>query len=351
MPKRIAVVMLACALVACGGGKKQADAPKKSPTPPPPPRAVLTGLIVTDTAVLGRPALAIKIENSEASLPQAGLQLADVVYEQIAEGGITRLIAVYQSRTCDQVVPVRSARLMDANILLSMRAWLAYSGAHVVVEDALKRSKLPLLRYGQYPSAFRRTSSRSAPHNLVTTCPGLWKIAKGSAPPANFFSFAEQPPMLPSPVASGSPSGSPGASPSPSAVSKGTGVDVIFSESQTSKWRFDAAKDSYVRAQNGKAHTLADGSQVSARNVLLLYVKIKEAGYLDPAGNPAYDVVVTGTGKAVLFRNGVKVVGSWNHATAADVMTYVDSTGKPMLFAPGNTWVELVPDTAKVGGV
>jgi hypothetical protein len=347
MPKRAALVavVLAATLVACGGGGSK-KAPEAKKSPPPPPRAALTGLIVTDQAVLARPALAIKVENSSSALPQGGLQLADVVYEQIAEGGITRFIAVFQSKTCNQVVPVRSARLMDANILLSMHAWLAYSGAHPVVENALARSRLPLIRYGAYPSAFSRTSSRRAPHNLVTTCAALWKIAKGAPPPSNFFTFAEQPPALPSPAASGS--GSPSASPSPSAVSRGTAVKVTFSDSQTSIWRYDGTKDAYLRWQGSNRHVLADGSQVNARNVLVLYVKLKDGGYLDPAGNPAYEVVVTGSGKALLYRNGVRVTGTWSHPAAADVMTYTDATGKPMTFAPGNTWIELVPDTGSV---
>jgi hypothetical protein len=346
--RRGLIAVLAVAMIACGGGggpSKKSGA-QASKSPPPPPRAALTGLIVTDQSVLGRPALAIKVENSSSSLPQVGLQLADVVYEQIAEGGITRFIAVYQSKTCNQVIPVRSARLMDANILLSMRAWLAYSGAHPVVENALVRSKLPLIRYGAYPNAFSRTSSRRAPHNLVTTCPALWKIAKGAPPPAGFLTFAEQPPVLPSPVAS--VSGSPSASPSPSAVSRGTGLNVKFSDSQTSMWRYDGTKDAYLRLQGGTKHVLADGSQVNARNVLVLYVKLKDGGYLDPAGNPAYDAVVTGSGKALLFRNGLKVTGTWAHPSAAQLMTFTDSTGRAMTFAPGNTWVELVPDTGSV---
>jgi DUF3048 family protein len=341
MPRKAIVVLFALALVACSSGKKT---PQAKSSPPPPPRSSLTGLIVSDANVLKRAALAIKIENSVQARPQSGLGDADVVYEELAEGGITRFIALYQSKTCGNVGPVRSARLVDPNILLPYHAWMAYSGAHPLVQAALKRSGLPLIEYNDYPKAFRRSSARPAPHNLYSTCDQLWKIAKGSAPPANLFSFDEQPPLLPSP----STSGSPGASPSPSAVSKGTHCQIDFSESQTSIWRFNPAKDAYLRSQGSHPHLLADGTQVSARNVLLLYVKVKPGGYLDPAGNPAYEVVVTGTGKASLFRNGLKVSGTWSHPDAKSLFSYTDSTGKAMQLAPGVTWIELVPEGSAV---
>jgi len=79
-----------------------------------------------------------------------------------------------------------------------------------------------------------------------------------------------------------------------------------------------------------------------------MVVKVKPGGYLDPAGNPAYEVVVTGSGKLTLYRNGLKVSGTWSRATANDQMTMTDSTGKPMELAPGVTWIELVPDTSTV---
>jgi len=202
------------------------------------------------------------------------------------------------------------------------------------------------MEYNNYPSAFRRSSSRPAPHNLFSTCPQLFKIAKGPTAPGNLFTFVEQPPVLPSPSPSGSASA--GGSPSPSAVSKGSAVKIVFSESQTSIWRYAAAKDAYFRSQGSQAHKLDDGSQVSARNVLVLTVKVKDGGYVDPAGNPAYEIVATGTGKAQLFRNGLKVSGTWSHPDPKSAFTFTDSTGGPMQLAPGVTWIELVPDTGTV---
>src|ERR1051326_1607742 len=156
MTKRAAIVLLGLALIACGGSKGGKPSAAKSTAPPPPPRSSLTGLIAGDPSVLKRCVLAIKVENSTAARPQSGLQAADVVYEEIAEGGITRFIAMYQSNGSNNVGPVRSARLVDPNILKLYNAVLVYSGAHPVVQAAVQHSGIPLIEYGSYPSAFRR---------------------------------------------------------------------------------------------------------------------------------------------------------------------------------------------------
>src|SRR5438093_3014474 len=122
MRKTALACMLALALAACGGGKS----PGKK-TAPLPPRSSLTGLIVADASVLKRTVLAIKVENSIDARPQSGLGAADIVYEELAEGGITRFIALYQSEDSAKIGPVRSARLVDPQILVEYKAMLAYS--------------------------------------------------------------------------------------------------------------------------------------------------------------------------------------------------------------------------------
>ena len=328
--RKVALVCSLClALVACGGGTKK---PQASKSPPPPPRSSLTGLVVADAKVLKRPVIAVKVENSIDARPQSGLDDADVVYEEIAEGGITRFIALYQSQDAPVIGPVRSARLVDPNVLKQFRAILAFSGAHPIVQDALARSGIKLLSYLDYPEAYYRSSARQAPHNLFTSLKRLYKFAKGALPPTNIFRFAEQPPVLPSPSASPSP-----------ALARGSHVQINFSEQQTSLWRYSAAKDVYLRWQGSSRHLLTGGSQVSARNVLLLYVKVKMTNILDPAGNPSPDVEVIGSGRLALFRNGIEVKGTWKRAAVDDQTTMTDVTGAPVSLAPGITWIELVP--------
>lgn len=338
----LTTIALGFALAACGGGGKAAERRKG---PPPPPRSPLTGLIVADAGVLKRPVMAIKVENSRPARPQAGLGEADIVYEELAEGGITRFIALYHSQDVAKVGPVRSARLVDPQILVEYRAALAYSGAHHLVQKALVKSGIPLLAHGRNGAAFWRAKNRFAPHNLYTSTAKLWALlkGKGSMPPSEMFRFNEQPPALPSP--------SPSASPSPSSVSAGPGAKIPFSYSQTSIWRYDSTKDAYLRWQGSNRHLLEDGSQVQARNVLVLFVKIGETAIVDAAGNNSPDVVVTGTGKLALYRNGIRVDGTWTRASEGARSLLVDRQGAPIMLAPGATWVELVPVEVEVTSV
>lgn len=346
MRKTAFACLLALGLAACGGGSASPDAAKRN-SPPPPPRSGLTGLIVADANVLQRPVLAVKVENSFAARPQTGLQYADVVYEELAEGGITRFIALFESQDAQEVGPVRSARLVDADILLEYNAMLAYSGAHHIVQEHLLKSGVVLLSHGKIGSpVYYRSKKRYAPHNLYTSTAGLWasKLARaGKAPPKSIFAFSEQPPLLPSPQPSGATT-----SPSPSSVSVGTSVKIPFSGQQTSIWRYSQAVDRYARWQGSHRHLLTDGSQVQARNVLLLFVRVGETKIVDAAGHNSPDVIVTGTGTLRLYRNGLRIDGKWSRDGRNGRTKLTDLQGKPLLFAPGQTWVELVPTDISV---
>jgi hypothetical protein len=347
MRKTTLACILSIALASCGGAAAKPSAKKTAP--PPPPRSALTGLIVADPSVLQRPVLAIKVENSYAARPQAGLAAADIVYEELAEGGITRFIALYQSEDSAKIGPVRSARLVDPQILVEYHAMLAYSGAHHVVQAALNRSGIVLLSHGKVGSpVYWRNSQRYAPHNLYTSTKGLWGFAEkkqqGAAPPADFWRFSERPPLLPTPLPSGATT-----SPSPAGVARGPSVRIPFSSGQTSIWRYNTAQDRYLRWQGSNRHTLEGGIQIGARNVLLMFVKIGETKIVDAAGNNSPDVVVIGSGKALLYRNGLEIEGTWRRSSASGRTSFLDGAGKPLLLAPGQTWVELVPSDVEVG--
>lgn len=129
------LALVAMLLVACSGGG--GDGEKGAAGGPPAevttsttlaPFAPLTGLPLTDQARLGRPALVVKIENAPASRPQSGLDAADVVYEEIVEGGITRFLAVFHSADAEPIGPVRSLRPSDPDIIAPFGGLFAYSG-------------------------------------------------------------------------------------------------------------------------------------------------------------------------------------------------------------------------------
>ena len=110
----------------------------------PPPTCPLTGLPAPGDKVPHRPVVAVKVENTADAYPLAGLQNADVVYEEMVEGGITRFMALYQCKSATRVGPVRSARMTDPRVLSQFgpRSMLSYSGGQQAVVNDIGRSTL-----------------------------------------------------------------------------------------------------------------------------------------------------------------------------------------------------------------
>jgi hypothetical protein len=341
--RSIAICILAVA-VACTSSTS-AGHPKASP----PPIAPLTGLAgKAGMPFTIRPALAVKIENTPDSRPQAGLESADIVYEEPVEGGITRFIAIFQSGSARTLGPVRSARPEDADILREYHAALAYSGGAAYVISLLRKTPgIFLINETSGGSAFRRVSFRVAPHNLYSSTAALWaKIGtRAGGPPAQYFQYAATPPPV-----TPTPSPSPSASPSPAEVVRsGTQVAIDYSSATyTARWRYDDMTGRYLRYEGTVRHLAASGVQISAKNVLLMFVTTHESTHRDAAGHTTPIANMIGRGIVVLFRNGVRIVGRWSRARASDRTTFTTTTGAPLLLAPGNTWVELVPRQIRV---
>ncbi|MGH8899949.1 MAG: DUF3048 domain-containing protein, partial [Egibacteraceae bacterium] len=157
-----------------------------SNAPPPAPlteSAPLTGLPVADPAVLARPVVAVKVDNAAKARPQTGLDQADIVFEGLVEGGLTRFVALFHSVSPGTVGPVRSARDVDADLLPAFSSVLGISGAAPGTEARLREAGLRVLSEGQAPpGAFFRTGERRSPHNLFTRPLELWRAGAGLPP-------------------------------------------------------------------------------------------------------------------------------------------------------------------------
>src|SRR4051794_5747896 len=139
--------------------------PTPTPTPPPPPVVwPLTGVL--SGAVPARPAVAVKIENSLDARPQTGLNSADMVWEEVVEGGITRYLAVFHSHLPPVIGPVRSVRPMDPSIAAPLRGLFAFSGGQPPFPQAAAASGLQVLSYDAGNPGFYRVGFRPAPHNV-----------------------------------------------------------------------------------------------------------------------------------------------------------------------------------------
>jgi len=296
---------------------------------PPPPSCPLTGQLAPHGEVPARPALAIKVENLPDARPQAGLDRADVVYEEPVEGGITRFIVVYQCHDAARVGPVRSGRTTDPKVLVQFgRPVMGYAGGQAPVVRAIDRAGLIDENYNIAISAYTRDDTRPAPHNLYTSTRSLWKAAKATeGAPHPVFSYDPE-------VAGPS--------------RKARTVHLPFSSYSDVYWTWSRREGAWLRSHGTVPHVLEDGTQVRAANVVVMQVQVRTGPIVDAAGNHSPEVELTGSGKAYVFRDGRMIVGRWERARLKDVTTFVTKAGTEIALAPGVTWVELLPSTIGV---
>ncbi|HWH31802.1 MAG TPA: DUF3048 domain-containing protein, partial [Egibacteraceae bacterium] len=166
----VALFAVALTLTACGGGEPEPEPtpsetePTPSPTPEP-ELAPLTGEEVESTGILDRPVVAVKIDNASPARPQAGLGAADVVFEELVEGGYTRFLALYQSQAPETAGPVRSGRDVEADLLPPYQPLFVISGAAEPTYAVLRGAGLKIREEGQPEDAFQRASDRKRPYN------------------------------------------------------------------------------------------------------------------------------------------------------------------------------------------
>lgn len=322
-PRRTALALTlaaSLALTACGGGeKKQEETPDAKPTPTPeaPVFSPLTGAKVD--ANPEHPIVVVKIDNSRASAPQVGLGSADLVAEELVEGGITRLAVFFDSRIPKNVGPVRSMRATDIGVVQPAKAVLVASGGAPQTVSRVAGAKIKT--YTEGAKGYFREGGRRAPYNLFMRLGELVGSLKGGDRPETYLPFAEDPSTF--------PQGTPAA-----------GLQAKFSFSQTTDWTFQNGK--YVNTNS----FAAKGDTFEPETVLVLRVKVGDAGYTDPAGNPVPETKLTGKGQAMIFHGGNLVRGKWSKAGFGAPLSLSTQAGELQL-PPGKVWIELVP---QVGG-
>jgi hypothetical protein len=287
----------------------------------------LTGVEPASGKVPDRPALAIKVENLPEARPQAGIEAADVVYEEPVEGGITRFIVVYQCRDSKRVGPVRSARFTDVDILpqYGTQTLFGFAGGAPPVEQRVQDSGLNDVNFQQPKAekAYVRDPNRDEPHNLYTSTGALYRAGGTSGGmPTEVLTFSDS---------------------VPSGAKRASKVELDFSGSADVFWTFDHRNGLWVRSYDTGPAELENGRPITARNVVVQTVRVKETGIVDAAGNPSPEVVATGTGRCLVFRNGRVIHGTWSRPTLGDLTVYRDAHGHTIDLAPGTTWIELLP--------
>lgn len=300
------------------------------PPPPPPPPLIpwpLTGVGVE--APPQRPALAVKVENSTAARPQSGLNAADMVWEEVVEGGITRFVAVYHSTLPPEIGPIRSVRPMDAAIAGPLQGLFAFSGGGPEFVRAIADTGMQVLSQDAGAAGFFRSPTRSAPHNVFGDPAAFLAQADAAhlTPPAAQFQFAPagQPPTA---VASGAPAAL---------------LQLKLSGVGRPTWTWSPPDGFWLRSEGTAPAMGADGARLVASNVVVLRVDVVNTPFRDPAGNPVPETRMVGTGEALVATGGSTVPASWTKASETAPVALTGPDGLPVLLTPGNTWVELVP--------
>lgn len=269
--------------------------------------------------------MAVKVDNAPAARPQQGLEHADVVVEEIVEGGTTRFLAVFQRALPEAVAPVRSGRTVDIQILPAFGSDLAMSGAAEPTLQALRAGGLNLWLHGEVDGAFWRIKGKKAPHNLaVNVAKVAQKVAEtGRVAAQSPFLFDATPP---------SSDQIPGVRPVQRA-------EVTFSPTTKATWTW--ANDHWAREQQGP-------QPWKAANVVILHITVQADGGRDTGGHPTVHTDLTGSGAAIILRDGMAIEGAWRKNSAGSPLSVVDQAGAPVFFAPGQTWIELAPNPPKL---
>jgi len=309
--------------------------------------------VVDDPAVLDRRPLAIKVAHfpRHVRAAQVGLSLADNVWEHYAEGGTVRFTAIFLSQAPERIGNVRSARLIDVHLGYAYSAMIVASGSSTGTLNRLRDAGLyerviaEATGYRGCPVLCREPSDTATTDNLYTDAPALWDLTTqlGLNGPQDLSGFTFD---------AAAPAGGEAA---------GT-VHIDFQLNNTiTEWRYDAAANRYARwidsvdtsaeAQNLAPHVdTLTGAQLTAANVVVIYAPYIPSNIWEEEGGTrhySYDVVLTGSGPARLFRDGQMYTLTWERAeTTSGLPRLVDAAGQPVAFKPGNIWFEVLdPDS------
>ncbi len=296
---------------------------EKSPAPEAPPVWPLTGM---PGDVVERPVLSVKIETTRPARPQTGIELADVMWEELIEGGETRILAMFHSAVPETVGPIRSVRPMDGGIAGPTGGILVFSGGQPHFIDQVGGSGLQLLINDSGGAGMYRVDFRRAPYNVYGDPNAMLAAADGNRnlAPAPIFPFATS--------AEGA-----------TAVMSGTPASQIVATfpSQKSSWDWDGTR--WMRSMSDAPHTVETGAQLGAENVVVLRVNIRDTGAKDPIGTAVYETIMVDSGEALVATGGKTVSGTWSKADTLEQIVLTGEDGLPITLAPGQTFVELLP--------
>lgn len=305
---------------------------------------IFSGLDISDTVGNSRP-IAIMVENSPDSRPQSGLIYADMVYEAVDEGGVTRYVAVFSSNDAEIIGPVRSARIYYAEIARSFDPiyafWGTYTDAYKIIEDLGLDVLTPLGDQSGNSTIMANTSSgwRDNSRSNITEHTAFMSTIKLKEDAENLgysLEGGQSPLRFKIDAADSEKGGIPN-------------ININFSyDTYRVDFEYNRENNNYLKFTGGAPHTdYETGSQIVVNNVIVMITNIE--GPIDQYGHMA--IRTTGTsdiGKAFFFVDGNVIEGTWERTSVFDPFKYRDDDGNIVLFNRGSTWVALIQDTGRL---
>ena len=282
-----------------------------------------------ERADFARP-LAVMIDNHSCARPQSGLSTADVVYEALAEGGVTRFMGLFATRSVDVIGPVRSGRHYFVYWADEYDAVYVHCGAYPEAYDAIRATGIADLDDLLGDPGFWRSSAREAPHNLYTSTSALREAADGKGYRRDLgsfggLSFRQQP--------------------QPASGDEAHRIVLSYPHGYYVVWEYDAASNAYLRYTMGAPHVDANtGEQLRASSLVVLRMSNWFIGRDDQQ-----DFKQVGSGEAIFFMDGRAREGTWTRESL-DAPTYLwDEAGERVLLnGEGTTWIQVIPPDAPV---
>lgn len=308
--------------------------------------------------------IAVRFDNAVPAQPQAGINAADIVFDTVIEACVSRLLAIYQSKSADPVGAIRSARLYDLQLMPLFRGALAHVGAADEVSQMLKDKAasgafvdIDAYKFNNYPaysSFYWRVGHKVAPYNEYSSIPSLRKAAASAPGGSDSVSVADwgfvasdhQP-------TDGGFAASAAATKFSFPASNGEACPQAqhiagYRDEYAPTYTYDAAAGGYRRAANGRGTVDETTKQaVLAKNVLVIYAEMSVTNIVESQGSwgVAYSILprTTGAGRLVAYRDGRKVEGTWTRSDESSPFAFANASGERILLAPGQTWIHIVP--------
>ena len=353
----VASVAVAALVLSTGGGSSSppestaSASPSASPSPSPSPTPVPVGASPVDGTLIElgelarlqqRLPLAVMIENDPNARPQSGLNKADLVYEAIAEGGVTRFMAVFWRNEAERIEFLRSARVYYIEWASELGAVYVHwgqaeePGPGDVWPVFARLGTRTLNGFFSGEEVGYRNPDRYAPHNVYTNSGLLWSTAQARG-------FVGPPTLVPWVFKDDNAERA-----NDPIFRSARVIDVPFGGAGSPyavTWYYDPATNSYQRSMAGTPHTDGTtGEILTARNVAVQYVTFR------PSGVKSLNIVETiGSGRAVIFQDGIAIEGSWRKDGDNLRTRFYDAAGNEISFNRGRTWLEVVPSEWAVG--